>query len=187
MKFFLLSFLTIFVFSSLAYADVGVSNLMPDKYQVKKVAVDEKYYVDRDYTIISLPKELEGTTLIMTGNNDKNSQGPGFISFDIDQTAIVYIGHDSRGESAKGGVPPEWLSNDFTFVEGWVVEVTDANMGTFNIWKKEMPAGNVQLGGNADPPAAGQGSMYIVLLVPLKLSTVKPIGKLTSTWASIKI
>jgi hypothetical protein len=171
----------------LAIAEVGVSNLTPDKYQVGTIAVGEKYYIDRDYTVISLPVELEGATLIMTGNDDKASTGAGYITFDIDRPTTVYIGHDSRGEEAKGGTPPEWLLNDFILVEGWEIEVTDSNMGTFNVWKKDFPAGTVELSGNADPPAAGQGSMYTILLVPAAGGTsVKTEGKLSATWAAIK-
>ena len=176
----------IFVLSCVALAQISVSNLVPEKYQVGTIAVDEKYYVDRDYTVVALPDELDGVTMIMTGNDDKNATGEGFMAFDISVPATVYIAHDSRGESDKGGVPPAWLEDEFTFMDGVAIEVSDANMGTFGIWKKDFNAGTVKLGGNADPPAAGQGSMYLVLLDQLDLSSVKPIGKATTTWAEIK-
>jgi hypothetical protein len=175
-----------FTFVFLATAEVGVSNLTPDNYEVGTIAVDEMYYVDRDYTVISMPAELEGATLIMTGNDDKNATGAGFITFDIDIPATVYIGHDSRGEEAKGGVPAEWLSNEFTLVEGWEIEVTDSNMGTFNVWEKDFPAGTVELSGNADPPADGHGSNYIVLLMASEVTSVESEGKLAVTWAGLK-
>jgi hypothetical protein len=186
MKSILISLALTFLLVCLAAAEVSVSNLSPDKYQVGTIAVDEMYYMDRDYTVISLPAELEGATLITTGNDDKNSTGAGFITFNIGEPATVYIGHDSRGEEAKGGVPPEWLSNDFALVEGWEIEVTDANMGTFNVWKKEFSAGTVELDGNTDAPAAGQGSMYIVLLTPATGAAVEPGTKLTTTWGDLK-
>jgi len=176
----------ILLFSCFLMADIVVSNLVPDKYKVETISLNMVYYVDRAYTILSFPSELKGALVIRTGNDDKNSKGDGFLKFSIDQSATVYIAHDSRGESAKGGVPPEWLAKNFTFVEGKVIEVSDANMGTFNLWKKDFPAGTVSLGGNADPPAAGQGSMYLVLLVPSKLASVKPLGKVATTWAEIK-
>ena len=182
----LFSLILMFVFSFAALAQVGVSNLVPEKYQVGTIAVGEKYYVDRDYTVVELPDELDGITMIMTGNDEKNSTGEGFMSFDINVPATVYIAHDSRGEVAKGGVPPAWLADGFTFMDGVAIEASDANMGTFGIWKKDFNAGTVKLGGNADPPAAGQGSMYLVLLNPLDLSSVKSIGKATTTWAEIK-
>lgn len=181
-----ISFALIFLLIYSATA-LNVSNLNPDAYQVSNIVVDELYYIDRDYTVIALPAELDGAMLIMTGNNDKNSTGAAFITFDIDQPATVYIGHDSRGEEAKGGVPPEWLSNEFALVEGWEIEVTDGGMGTFNVWKKEFSAGTVELSGNADAPASGQGSMYIVLLEPAAGAAVEPSAKLTGTWGSLKL
>ena len=175
-----------FLFVCLAAAEVGVSNLSPDTYEVATIAVDELYYMDRDYVVISLPAELDGATLIVTGNDDKNSAGAGFITFNVGEPTTVYVGHDSRGDEAKGGVPPEWLSNDFALVEGWEIEVTDGNMGTFSVWKKEFSVGTVELGGNADAPAAGQGSMYIVLLTPSSETAVEPGTKLSTTWAALK-
>ncbi|MBM3284074.1 hypothetical protein FJY90_07605 [Candidatus Gottesmanbacteria bacterium] len=173
-----------------AMAEVGISKIKPEKYKVAEAAEGTKYYVDREYNILKFPAGLKGAQLLMTGNDDKNSKGDGFITFDVNQPATVYIGHDSRGEKAKGGVPPEWLSKDFTFVENMVIEVSDTNMGAFNLWKKAYKAGTVSLGGNADPPAAGQGSMYIVLVIPSELiitpSSVKPSEKLSITWAGVK-
>jgi hypothetical protein len=171
-------------------ADVSISKIKPDKYKVTPVAEGIKYYMDRDFTIVKFPAGLKGAQLLMTGNDDKKSLGPGSITFDINQAATIYIGHDSRGNKAKNGVPPDWLSKDYKFIDGWAIEVTDTNMGTFNVWKKDFKAGTVSLDGNADPPAAGQGSMYIVLVMPSELiiapSSVKSSGKLSTTWAKIK-
>ncbi len=41
------------------------------------------------------------------------------------------------------------------------IDVTDANMGFFILWSKNFSKGEIKLGGNADPPASGQGSNYI--------------------------
>ncbi|MEK7398347.1 MAG: hypothetical protein AAB116_15555 [Candidatus Poribacteria bacterium] len=181
-----LSIALLLVFSFPVMADVGVSKLVPAKYQTKPIVANMVYYVDRTFTITSFPDELKGAIMIMTGNDDKASKGAGFVTFNIDQSATVYIAHDSRGETAKGGVSPDWLTKDFTFVNGKVIEVSDTNMGTFNLWKKDFGAGPVSLGGNADPPAAGQGSMYLVLLTPPKLASVKSLGKVATKWAEIK-
>lgn len=180
------SIVLLFMFSCFIMADVGVSKLVPAKYLTKPISANMVYYVDRTFTITTFPNELKDATVIMTGNDDKASKGAGFVTFSIDQSATVYIAHDSRGETAKGGVPPEWLTKDFTFVNGKVIEVSDTNMGAFNLWKKDFGAGPVSLGGNADPPAAGQGSMYLVLLMPIKLASVKSLGKVATVWAEIK-
>jgi hypothetical protein len=66
------------------------------------------------------------------------------------------------------------------------IEVTDGNMGTFILWSKEFESGEIVLGGNGDPPAAGQGSNYIVLLTAGEGMAVKPLGKFSTTWAELK-
>jgi hypothetical protein len=135
-----------------------------------------------------MPEELIGATWIMTANDDKNSVGEDFLRFTLNGPAVVWLARDSRGDEDKGGTIPEWLSED----QGWerhpdmLIEVTDGNMGTFVLYSKEFQKGEVVLGGNADPPSAGQGSNYIVLLTPGEELAVEPSDKLTTTWSEIK-
>lgn len=113
--------------------------------------------------------------------------GADFLTFEVSGTVTVYVGRDSRGDEEKGGKAPEWLTKDFKRVEGWKIEVSDTNMGYFTVWKKDFSAGTIKLGGNADPPAAGQGSNYVVLIVPVSVGTaVKPLGKLPIAWSKLK-
>ncbi len=146
------------------------------------------YYIDRTYVVNTIPEELDGALWIMTANDDKNSIGKDFHSFTVNVPVIVWLAHDSRGEEEKGGKPPEWLSEK----NGWEkhpdmkIDVTDANMGFFILWSKSFNKGEIKLGGNADPPASGQGSNYIVLLTPGKSLAVDPVSKLYKTWAYIK-
>ena len=168
--------------------DIEVGSGMP--YQVGEggLNIDTVYYTDRDYIVTAMPEELVGATWIMTANNDKNSTGADFLKFTVVGPVVVWLAHDSRGEEEKGGTPPEWLSED----NGWekhpdmIIEVTDTNMGHFILWSKEFEKGEVVLGGNADPPAGGQGSNYIVLLTPGEAIAVKPLSKLSTTWAGMK-
>ena len=169
--------------------DLKVGSKLP--YEVgKSLEVGTKYYIDRDYTVIEMPKELVGIQWIMTGNNDKNSQGKDFLSFKVDKPSIIWIAHDSRGEEEKGGKPPEWLEKEY---EKWMdgkdpvpIEVTDGNMATFNLWQKAVKAGKVTIGGNAEAPAAGHGSNYMVLVEEDQNAVVAPQAKLSTTWAIIK-
>jgi hypothetical protein len=69
----------------------------------------------------------------------------------------------------------------------FTLAVTDANMGTFNLWKQSYKKGDVVIGGNADAPAAGQGSNYIVLIEADKAAAVQPQDKLGVTWGKIKL
>lgn len=169
-------------------ANIKVASGKPYKVGEGGLKVGSKYYIDRDYIVNTIPKDLEGALWIMTANDDKNSVGEEFLRFTVNVPVIVWLAHDSRGEEEKGGKPPEWLSAD----KGWEkhpdmkIDVTDTNMGFFILWSKSFNKGDVILGGNADPPAAGQGSNYIVLLMPGKNLAIDPISRLYKTWGSLK-
>ncbi|MEO2006686.1 MAG: hypothetical protein ABGY41_21625, partial [Candidatus Poribacteria bacterium] len=68
----------------------------------------------------------------------------------------------------------------------FVLGVTDANMATFNLWKADFAAGTITIGGNAEAPAAGHGSNYLVLVGFGVGLSVDPSGKLGATWADLK-
>ncbi len=187
-------FYVLFCQNSALAEEIKVTNIKVGsgrQYQVGDggIKVGTVYYIDRAYVVNTIPKEVDGALWIMTANDDKNSIGEEFLSFTVNVPVIVWLAHDSRGEEEKGGKPPEWLSEK----KGWEkhpdmkIDVTDTNMGFFILWSKSFNKGEVKLGGNADPPAAGQGSNYIVILTPGKGLSVEPIGKLFKTWSSIKL
>ena len=97
---------------------------------------------------------------------------------------------DSRGNEEKGGKAPEWLEKDYEKqLDGKdpvTIEVTDGGIGTFSLWKREVKAGNVAIGGNSDKPASGHGSNYLVLVEENQAANVDSQTKLSTTWASIK-
>ena len=66
------------------------------------------------------------------------------------------------------------------------IKVTDTNMDTFNLWKRTVPAGKVEIPGNAEAPAAGFGSNYLVLVEAGLNTAVSPKTKLSTTWSRIK-
>jgi len=187
-----ISFLLAFLLASLAVADVTISNIVVANgkaYQVGEagIDVDTKYYIDRDYVVLELPDKVKGAQFIMTGNDEKNAKGADFLCFEVDIPATVWVAHDSRGEEEKGGVPPAWLANEFErdAKSPLTIKVTDGNMDTFVLWEKDFPAGKVCLAGNADDPAAGHGSNYLVLVTAI-IPAVNRMGKLSSTWGAIK-
>ena len=144
-----------------------------------------KYYIDRDYTVLEMPADMVGIQWIMTGNSQKKSTGKAFVTFTVDRPSIIWIGYDSRGNEAKKGVPPAWLTKDYKMIAG-TIKVTDGNMDTFNLWKRSVPAGKVEIPGNAEPPAAGFGSNYLVLVEAGLNTAVSPKTKLSTTWSRIK-
>ncbi|MBM3241767.1 hypothetical protein FJZ31_36290 [Candidatus Poribacteria bacterium] len=190
-KCFGISFLFVFLTAAVAVADVTVTNIKVANGKEYKLAdnglqLNEKYYVDRNYVVLEAPAGLIGVPLIMTGNDEKTSTGAEFLCFEIDMSATIWIGHDSRGEAEKGGTPPNWLGAEFKKHADMTIKVTDTNMDTFVLWEKSFPAGKVCFGGNAEEGAAGQGSNYIVLVAASVETPVKPLGKLSATWGKIK-
>ena len=117
------------------------------------------YYCDRSYVMTAVPDFLNGNVVIMTSNSDKRSDPTDteWICFDIDQSQTVYVLYDSR---ATDGSEPGWLVAGFADQHVEVAEHTDTNMGFFEVWYAEMPAGTVCTGGNDAP---GIGSHYILL------------------------
>lgn len=169
---------------------VKVGSGKPYKVGEGGLKINTVYYIDRTYVVTAMPEEMIGATFIMTGNDDKSSVGLDFLQLEVKDPVLVWLARDSRGDPGKGGQTPAWLSED----EGWIrhedmiIEVTDTNMGHFVLWHKEFPkGGEIVLGGNAEPPSAGQGSMYIVLLTAGKALAVKPAGKLGAQWGKLKI
>ena len=192
-----LSFLVVFTIVIIAEAkpkpvkitDLKIGSKLP--YEVgPALEKGTKYYIDRDYTVVEMPKELVGIQFIMTANNDKKSTGDGFVTFKVNKPSIIWICRDSRGDEEKGGKPPEWMEKDYEKqLDGkdpLVIEVTDGGMGTFTLWKAEVKAGKVAIGGNADKPATGQGSNYLILVEENQSASVDPAAKLTTTWSTIK-
>ena len=162
-----------------------------DVYKIGTVKKDAKVYIDRDYIILTVPKGFEGMQTIMTANDDKNQKDADFLTFSVDKDSVIYVAHDSRAEVEKGGKPPKWLADGFKkeLIGGKpvAIKVTDANMDTVNLWKKEVKAGKVTLGGNAVAPSAGQGSNYFVIVTGKEATTaVDAQAKLSTTWAQIK-
>ena len=150
--------------------------------------VGTEYLIDRGYTIVSMSEELEGATFIRTAMADGGNRSEEFITFTVKVPVVVWVCTDRRGEEEKGGTPPGWLSEN----EGWeerpeiTLQASDGDLGFFFVRSKEIAAGEVVLGGNMAPPAAGQDPMYIVLITSSSKTAVEATGKLSTTWAELK-
>ena len=173
--------------------EIEVSNLeaasgKPYVVGEEGLKVGSVYHIDRGYTIVSMSEELEGATFIRTALEDGGNRSEEFITFTVKVPVVVWVCTDRRGEEEKGGTPPGWLSAD----EGWeerpeiVLEASDGDLGFFFVRSKEFPAGEVVLGANAAPPAAGQDPNYIPLLTLSPKAAVEATDKLSTTWAELK-
>ncbi len=108
-------------------------------------------YIDRSYTYSSVPGFLQGATYIKTANDDKESSGDSFLSFDVDKDVIVYVAHDDNITTK-----PSWLSSFTDTGENLVT--TDTTLSIFGCY---YLAGMVTLGGNE----SSGNSMYSVIIV----------------------
>ena len=74
----------------------GQTNLSRPEYEVvlEGMVSGALLYMDRTYTMITVPLEMVGGSYIKTANDDKYN--PSFWSFDISTPMTVYVCHDGR-------------------------------------------------------------------------------------------
>jgi DNA-binding beta-propeller fold protein YncE len=128
------------------------------QYQKAVMTVGESVFVDRNYTFTHIPAVLEGQEFIRTANDDKDVTTEDFLTFTLTEDATVYVLYDMRSINA-----PEWLDDGSWEITNHFV-VTDDIIR--RVYQKAFPAGEVTLGGNAQPPAGGPLSNYNVAARP---------------------
>lgn len=133
-------------------------------YTVSKLSPGVKQYIDRDYTITSVPEFLNRASFIQTANADKLSVSDSFLTFFIKTSAIVYVAYDSRSKEL-----PEWLTH-WTKTEHHM-GTSDEKAGHLNVYSKLFEnLGNlypnpIVLGGNNTSPALGAKTNYLVAAI----------------------
>jgi hypothetical protein len=134
--------------------DIQVSS--GNTYEEDVLTVGKLVYIDRDFTFTYVPPLLEGQEFIRTANDDKKADDDDFLTFTLTEDAIIYVLYDMRSIGL-----PEWLAD-----AAW--EMTDSFVATDDVIRrvhqKEFPAGEVTLGGNAQPPMTGPMSNYNVVV-----------------------
>jgi hypothetical protein len=137
-------------------------DLRPSSLRPALLERGDLYYVDRDYALRRIPTGLEGAVWIRTANDDKEIDAERFVTFQVTRPVTVYVGFDRRAKER-----PVWLAEWELLPER--IEVDRDGMGYFELYRREVPAGLVTLGGNSAPPAdwGGEGkSHYVIALVP---------------------
>jgi len=138
--------------------ELEVTQISKTNYQTAYLQEGDEYYVDRTYTVSDIPGGHQGLLWIKTANDDKSNSDENFLSFTVNQNATVYIGYDHRASSL-----PDWISGHYAAV-GDGVGVGDVSASPLMLYSRDVPAGQVVLGGNMAAGASGAGSMYIILL-----------------------
>ena len=132
-----------------------LSSLSKAAYQLDYVDVGDTYYIDRDYTIASIPDSLEALLWIRTSNEDKADRTDDFLQFQLSERSMIYVGYDARI-----GALPKWLG-DWELMDEQIV---DSRSMKFDVFSKEYDAGEVVLGGNY---GSLDDNMYVILIQPL--------------------
>ena len=139
-----------------------VSGLNPSQYQRAYLNVGDTFYIDRAYTLASIPESLQNLLWLKTANEDKANTSDSFITFELSQAVYVKVGYDARITSIPGWLS-SWDATDETIVDSGDV--------TYKVYSKLFSQGQVVLGGNFGP---SEGSMYIVLIQPNTESDQEP-------------
>ena len=132
-----------------------LSKLSRSSYIAAQVGIGDPYYIDRDYTVASMPDSAAEYFWIRTANDDKMNRDEDFLSFTTTLKTDVYVAYDSKISSL-----PKWLMG-WEQAEGKVV---DSRGARFDLYRKTCEAGDVTLGGNC---GTLDDNMYFVLLKPL--------------------
>ena len=140
----------------------NVTSVSPTGYRVGLLNHGVQYYVDRSYTIRTMPEALRGLTAVQTKNNDKSNAQETFLTFTINHEATLYVAYDGRATRY-----PAWLTSAYT-PTGETILTTDTPL---TVWRRNVQAGQVRLPGNLHGNPAGVGSNYIVLLASIKPTT----------------
>lgn len=149
---------------------VTVTNTSPAAYVWDTLAEGGSVYIDRGFTYDQVPASYVGFKNLNTRNDDKALTGNSVVSFDIDQTATVYVGHDVRIAPK-----PAWLSSWPDTGDDLVTTDT-----TLHLYSKDFSTGTVSLGENG---ASGL-SMYVVLVEAQDDSGGAPAPTVTLSAAS---
>ena len=148
----------------------------------REVSRGVQMYVDAPQsTFGTLPRELYRLNGVSTKAADWNRgfNNPCFLSFTIDQEAVVYILYDRKLVDTTHGYP-KWLTDTFTDRHTSTVENV-AGESYFEVFAKYFPRGQVCLGGNFQQRRATDVmSMYIPLVGP-PLPQYVPANVITGT------
>jgi hypothetical protein len=148
----------------------------------REVSRGVQMYVDAPQsTFGTLPRELYRLNGVSTKAADWNRgfNNPCFLSFTIDQEAVVYILYDRKLVDTTHGYP-KWLTDTFTDRHTSTVENV-AGESYFEVFAKYFPRGQVCLGGNFQQRRATDVmSMYIPLVGP-PLPQYVPANDITGT------
>ena len=148
-------------FSALTGVSVNpfvLDSLSPKNYLQDLLEKGNQYYIDRGYTLTSIPNSLANGIWIMTANEDMNNANDNYLSFTVNRNISVYVAYDANATAL-----PAWLTG---FIDtGLQVGTTHPAAPTFKLYQADYPPGQVVLGGNQAGGASGAQTNYVVIVV----------------------
>ena len=128
-------------------------DLYPVNYELSNLNEGNEYYVDREYTLTTIPDEYKNPDfyMIKTANDDKTTSNLDF-HFNICNAANIYIAYDHRVS------PPSWISSNY-IETGEKIYVNDLYLEYFSIWERTTQPGIITFGDNEGNE---ESSMYFV-------------------------
>ena len=141
-------------------------------YAAAQLQPGQSCYTDRHYKFTQVPHALRGAFMIRTANEDDQSGGQRFLTFQAALESSVIVAHDTRIKER-----PTWLRDFADTDQSIITEDT-----TFHLWSKDFPAGEVVLGGNS---ADGKGRGYANYFVILQPKPLQPLASATTMDAAL--
>ena len=127
-------------------------------YFTDTLQVGATVYSDRDYVYSTIPSFLDSKIYIATPNADLFSTGTNFLTFSINQDAVVYVAYDDRYATK-----PSWL-NSFQDMGADLEYSWTGGIIKLSLYGKQFPKGQVVLGGNVSPGENANHGMYTVVI-----------------------
>jgi len=150
-----------FILNSLCIRTVSIACDLPILYKQNYVTAGDSYYIDRAYSVTTIPAVLNGGIWIKTALADKANSRDDYISFTVDRDVDVYIAYFPGATTL-----PTWLT---TFTDTGLEIVVTAGTPTLHLYKQTFSSGsNIILGGNIAAGVSGAiNNNYIVIVKEL--------------------
>lgn len=121
------------------------------------------FYGDRGYVLTTVPPELRGHWGIITFAEDRNSEEPELLSFEVHEPVDVFVGYDRRALKPVSRLPT-WME---PFQDtGLRIFSRTAGDSTYHVFRRRFPPGKITLGGNHHGGDTGAGVNYLVVVAP---------------------
>jgi len=159
-----------------------VTNLQSSDGKTHEVVEDMKagdlLNTDRAYTIAGVPDKFKDIAWIRTANDSKGTADLE-ISFDVDESVYVYIVWVDKFVDQMAQF--DWLEAYEDSGEDIMI-ITSPPEQPMSAFKSKEPTGPGTI-----KTYQGSTHMYFIMLEPAAVSAVESTGKLSTTWAAIRI